>query len=60
MMLEAMIRSLEKSRADHVEIRHHQRESLTISIKDGKIDALNNGLVEGVCVRAIEGERAVV
>jgi len=47
------MKSLEKSVADHVEMRHHKRESLTISIKDGKIDALNNGEVEGICTRAL-------
>jgi TldD protein len=53
MTLEMLVKSLEKSKADHTEIRHHKRESLTISVKDGKIDALSNGSVEGVCVRAL-------
>jgi len=53
MMLDVLVKSLEKSTADHAEIRHHRRETLTISIKDGKIDALNNGVVEGACVRAL-------
>lgn len=52
-MLDALVKSLEKSIADHVEMRHHRREILAISVKDGKIDALNNGVMEGVCVRAL-------
>jgi len=52
-MLEVMSKCLEKSVADYVEMRHHRRESLTIVIKDGKVDALNNGALEGVCVRAL-------
>ncbi|MFQ6087052.1 MAG: TldD/PmbA family protein, partial [Candidatus Bathyarchaeia archaeon] len=53
MMLDVLSKCLEKSAADYVEMRHHRRESLAIVIKDGKVDALNSGAVEGVCVRAI-------
>ncbi len=52
-MLDLMLNAVEKSTADHVEMRHHKREAFTISVKDGKVDALNNGTVEGVCVRAL-------
>ncbi len=52
-MLDVLSKCLEKSVADYVEMRHHRRESLTIVIKDGQVDALNNGAVEGVCVRAL-------
>jgi len=53
MMLDVMVKCLEKSVAEHVEMRHHRREAFTVAIKDGKVDALNNGVVEGVCVRAL-------
>lgn len=52
-MLDVLSRCLEKSVADYVEMRHHRRERLNIVIKDGKVDALNNGALEGVCVRAL-------
>ena len=52
-MLDILSKCLEKSVADYVEMRHHRRESLAIVIKDGKVDALNNGAVEGVCVRVL-------
>jgi len=53
MTLDVMAKSLNKSAADHVEMRHHRRENLAISVKDGKMDTLNNGVVEGVCVRVL-------
>ncbi len=52
-MLNVLSKCLEKSVADYVEMRHHRRESLNIVIKDGKVDALNNGAAEGVCVRVL-------
>jgi len=52
-MLNVLSKCLEKSAADYVEMRNHRRESLTIVIKDGKVDALNNGAIEGVCVRVL-------
>jgi TldD protein len=53
MMLDTLVKCLEKSNADHVEMRHHRRQTLNISIRDGKMDELNNGFVEGVCCRAM-------
>jgi len=53
MMLDLLIKCLEKSQADHVEMRHHRRQTLNISIRDGKMDELNNGVVEGICARAM-------
>jgi len=53
MMLDTLVKCLEKSSADHVEMRHHRRHTLRISIRDGKMDELNNGFVEGVCCRAM-------
>ncbi|MCS7124795.1 MAG: TldD/PmbA family protein [Candidatus Bathyarchaeota archaeon] len=37
----------------YVELRYHQRRSFNVSVKDGKIDTLNNGAVEGVCARVL-------
>ncbi|MCW3977457.1 MAG: TldD/PmbA family protein [Candidatus Bathyarchaeota archaeon] len=48
-----MSECLEKSVVDYVEMRRHKRERLTIVVKDGKVDALNNGAVEGVCARVL-------
>jgi len=53
MMLDTLVKCLGKSVADHVEMRYHRREALTISIRDGKMDELNKGFVEGVCSRAL-------
>jgi len=53
MMLDTLAKCLEKSTADHVEMRHHRRQTLNISIRDGKMDELNNGAIEGVCCRAM-------
>lgn len=52
-MIDVLSKCLERSVADYVEMRHHKRGSLNIVIKDGKVDALNNGAVEGVCVRVL-------
>jgi TldD protein len=53
MMLETLSKVLEESTADHVEMRHHKRQTLRVSIRDGKMDELNNGVIEGVCCRAL-------
>lgn len=37
----------------YAELRHHRRETFRVSLKDGKIDSLNDGLVEGVCARVL-------
>jgi len=34
-------------------MRHHRRESFNIVVKDGKMDAVNHGVVEGVCARVL-------
>ncbi|KPV62556.1 MAG: protease TldD [Candidatus Bathyarchaeota archaeon BA1] len=52
-MLDKLSRCLEQSTADYVETRHHKRSSLYVSIRDGKMDALSNGFMEGVCFRAL-------
>jgi TldD protein len=53
MMLDTLIKCLEKSSGGHAEMRHHKRQILRISIRDGKMDELNQGVVEGVCCRAL-------
>lgn len=52
-MMDFLSECLEKNVADYVEMRHHRRSAFTIIIKDGKVDELTNGVVEGVCVRAL-------
>jgi TldD protein len=53
MMIDILSKCLEKSAADYVEMRHHKRATFAILIKDGKVDELKNGVVEGVCVRVL-------
>lgn len=35
------------------ELRYHKRSTFNVIAKDGKIDAVNNGTVEGVCARTL-------
>jgi len=42
-----------KSKADYVEMRHHKREAFSISVKDGRVEAVSNGASEGVCSRSL-------
>jgi len=53
MTVDVLSKCLEKSIADYIEMRHHKRETFTILIKDGNVDELNNGVVEGICVRVL-------
>jgi len=52
MIIDLLKESLKKSRG-YVELRYHKRDTFTVSVKDGKIDALNNGIIEGVCSRVL-------
>lgn len=36
-----------------VELRYHRRQTFGISVKDGKIDILNSGVIEGACARVL-------
>lgn len=56
MAMEVLKESLKKSRGGYVELRYHRRQTFSVSVKDGKIDTLNNGAIEGTCARVlIEG-----
>lgn len=52
MVVDILKECLKKTRG-YVELRYHKRETFNVSIKDGKIDTLNNGVVEGACARVL-------
>jgi TldD protein len=52
MALELLKNHLKKSNG-YVELRYHKRQTFTVSVKDGKIDILNNGILEGACARTL-------
>lgn len=53
MALDMLSECLKRWSHGHVELRHHRREMLTISVKDGKMDAVNHGVTEGACARVL-------
>lgn len=52
MVMDLLVKCLKKSRG-YVELRYHKRETFSVSIKDGKIDILNGGNIEGACARVL-------
>jgi len=52
MVMDLLRECLKKSRG-YVELRYHKRDTFTVSIKDGKIDVLNSGIIEGTCARVL-------
>jgi len=52
MIVDLLKECLKKSRG-YSELRHHKRDTFTVSVKDGKIDVLNSGIIEGVCARTL-------
>jgi len=52
MIIDLLKERLKKSRG-YGELRYHKRGTFTVSIKDGKIDVLNNGMIEGMCARTL-------
>ncbi len=52
MIMDLLKESLKRS-LGYAELRYHKRSSLIISVKDGNIDALNSGAVEGACARTL-------
>jgi len=44
---------LKKWGGGYVEMRHHRRESFNIVVKDGKMEAVDHGVVEGACARVL-------
>jgi len=52
MIKDLLERSIRNSRG-YVEMRYHKRDTFSVSVKDGEIDALNSGSVAGVCSRVL-------
>lgn len=52
MVKDLLQRSLEKSRG-YAEMRYHKRDTFSVAVKDGKIDALNSGSIAGACARVL-------
>jgi len=44
---------LKRSTADYVEIRSHQREAFSVSVKDGKVEKISSGINKGACARTL-------
>ena len=53
MALDLLSECLKNWSGGYVEMRHHRREMLTITVKDGKMDAVNCGVTEGACARVL-------
>ena len=52
MIVDLLKERLKKSRG-YVELRYHKRDTFTVSVKDGKVDVLNSGVIEGACARTL-------
>jgi len=52
-VLDVLENCLEKSEAYYVEMRHHRRDAFSISVKDGKVEGVSNGVIEGACARSL-------
>jgi len=52
MIINLLKQCLKKSHG-YSELRYHKRDTFTVSVKDGKIDILNRGTVEGACARTL-------
>jgi len=52
-MLDLLENCLEQSAADYAEMRYHRREAFSVSVKDGKVDRLGNGVNTGACSRLL-------
>jgi TldD protein len=55
MVIELLKERIKKS-PGYNELRYHKRNTFNVSVKDGKIDVLNSGTVEGACARALKEE----
>ncbi|MBS7635940.1 TldD/PmbA family protein [Candidatus Bathyarchaeota archaeon] len=53
MTVEVLKGILQKRPEGYVELRYHSRQTFSISVKDGKIETLNSGVVEGACARVL-------
>jgi TldD protein len=52
MKIDLLKNSLTKTQG-YNELRYHKRSTFNVIAKDGKIDAVNNGTVEGACARTL-------
>jgi len=52
-MLESLEKCLANAHVDYAEMRSHQREAFSVSVKDGKVENVSNGINHGVCARAL-------
>jgi TldD protein len=52
-MLEPLETCLAKAHVDYAEMRSHRREAFSVSVKDGKVENVSNGINHGVCARAL-------
>jgi TldD protein len=52
MIVDLLKERLKRSRG-YVELRYHKRDTFTVSVKDGKVDVLNSGVIEGACARTL-------
>ena len=52
-MLDLLESCLAKTLADHAEMRSPRREAFSVSVKDGKVESVSNGVNHGVCARIL-------
>jgi TldD protein len=52
-MMELLEKCLKKANVDYAEMRSHKREAFSISVKDGKVESVSNGINHGACARAL-------
>ncbi|MEM2780816.1 MAG: TldD/PmbA family protein [Candidatus Bathyarchaeia archaeon] len=53
MAIDVLKECIKEHREGYAELRYHRRQTFNVSVKDGKIDALNSGVVEGACARVL-------
>lgn len=52
-MIDLLTISVNQSLADYTEARYHKRSIFSITARDGKIEQLEKGIVEGACIRVL-------
>jgi len=52
MITDMLKKSLNKCRG-YADLRHQKRDTFAVSVRDGKIEVLSNGIVEGACARVL-------
>ncbi len=53
MILDELTRHLEKTEAEYAEMRYQRRQIFSVTVKDGKVENLDKGMISGVCVRTL-------